>query len=182
MTALMLLLLAFLPIAVVLLLAQLGFSNGDRTTDAAVSCRLIRRAHPGGSAEHVEVGVVSRSARPSIVLARVKPATHFQAWSALDDRRSAILHRRHLAGFEILGAVEGEDTGTWLLPVLPSPSGALRVVVAVEQDVRRTRVLTFTLTLRHGTRPRSRSGSRTLGSGQSSSVFDIRATYPNDRR
>ncbi|MFC4242101.1 hypothetical protein ACFOYW_01845 [Gryllotalpicola reticulitermitis] len=127
-----------------IVVAALGFRDGDRAGDARVTVRAV---HPGGDvpARCAEIEVDNRHESPVVVSARSCRASALMlVFASPNSRRTAITHRRGLDGIELLGAVEGHGIRRYVLPV-ENARGATRVTVFVDQVARRTRVTTATL-------------------------------------
>lgn len=145
-------------------LAALGlvwkaFRDGDRAEDATARMDLVWRSSPDRQPMlFAAITVRNPCGTTAIVSARARTASRLMAaLSPGHDRRTVLLHRRRLGGYEILGAVAPAVEHTWLFPIHVGPTPALRVVVMVDQGGRRTRMMTNLYRI-HRPKP---SGNRT---------------------
>jgi hypothetical protein len=134
-----------LSLGTIAALFRVGLRDGDVFGDALVRVRAMRLATEGGTTLYAEVEVDNQNDSPVMVTGRVRQASVLTLLFVEPHvRRTAMSHRRGLAGAELLGAVEGRGVRRFLLPA-PADCRTLRVTTIVDQVGGRTRVVTSTV-------------------------------------
>jgi hypothetical protein len=127
-------------------LFRVGLRDGDALGDALVRVRAMRLATDAETLLYAEIEVDNQNDSPVMVTARVRPASVLALLFVEPHlRRTAMSHRRRLAGAELLGAVDGRGVRRFLLPAEAAHRRALRVTTIVDQVGGRTRVITSTV-------------------------------------
>jgi hypothetical protein len=127
-------------LAIVGVVAILGFRDGDRDEDARVDVHIVASPAPDGRV--LEAVIVVRNPAPAAVLgsARITRATPLARLVSFPSAvRTVTLHRRSLGERAVLGAVPAHSSRTWRVPV--GDDHALhRVQVWLDQPGGRSRI------------------------------------------